>query len=299
MPRYTARQRRIVKDRGKINSLRLPVFNGGPRIEHLYASNHIVYFAEAKLRHVLTHLLGHEEKEIDDVFRLTAEFFAKLWVLRGDAHGTSIQVAFAQHDATQCDERSGGETVFFRAEQCGDDHVTSGLQLTVGLYADAAAQVVHQQDLLRLSEPKLPWTACVLDRTQGRSTRAAAVAADEHNIGMRLRHSGGNCTDANFGDELHGDAGLGVRVLQVVDQLRQIDLEFVGIDEIIRGHAEARGRHLLDGAAAQVAVGIGLEAILVFPALAGVRFSANAVHGDGERLVRFFTNRTKGHCAGR
>src|SRR6185312_525538 len=143
MPRYTARQRRIVKDRGKINSLRLPVFNGGPRIEHLYASNHIVYFAEAKLRHVLTHLLGHEEKEIDDVFRLTAEFFAKLWVLRGDAHGTSVQVAFAQHDAAHRDEWSRGESVFFGTEQSSDDHIAASLQFAIGLHTDAAAQVIH------------------------------------------------------------------------------------------------------------------------------------------------------------
>src|SRR6185437_16957148 len=125
MPRHTARQRRVVKDRRKINTLGLPVLDGGPGIEHFNTADHVVHLAEAKLGHILAHLLGDEEKEIDDVFRLTAEFFAKLWVLRGDAHGTSVQVAFAQHDAAHRDEWSRGESVFFGTEQSSDDHIAA------------------------------------------------------------------------------------------------------------------------------------------------------------------------------
>ena len=58
------------------------------------------------------------------------------------------------------------------------------------------------------------------------------------------------------------------------------------------------GSHLLDRAAAQIAVGIGLEARFVFAAFAGVRLAADAVHGDGQRLVRFLADGAERHGAG-
>src|SRR5579864_1921285 len=85
-------------------------------------------------------------------------------------------------------------------------------------------------------------------------------------------------------------AGLGA--------LGHLDLEFIGVDEVIRGDAETCGGNLLDRAAARIAVGIGLEALFVFSALAGIGFAANAVHRNGESLVRFFTNRSERHRAG-
>ena len=68
-------------------------------------------------------------------------------------------------------------------------------------------------------------------------------------------------------------AGLGA--------LGNLDLQIVGIDEVIRGDAEASRSHLLDRAAAQIAVGIGLETasssppspVLDFPSM---RFMAMA-----------------------
>ncbi len=73
----------------------------------------------------------------------------------------------------------------------------------------------------------------------------------------------------------------------------------VRVDQVVRGHAEASARHLLHRAAAQIAVRIALEARLVFAALAGVRHAANAVHRNGQRLVRFLADRTEAHRAGR
>ncbi len=52
--------------------------------------------------------------------------------------------------------------------------------------------------------------------------------------------------------------------------LRHFDLELVGVDEVICCDAEAAAGYLLDGAAAQVAVGFALEAGFIFAALAGV-----------------------------
>src|SRR4026209_1930956 len=48
-----------------------------------------------------------------------------------------------------------------------------GLHLAVGLHANAAAQAVQHQGLLRLGETDFPRAAGVLDRRPGRSTRAA------------------------------------------------------------------------------------------------------------------------------
>ena len=70
------------------------------------------------------------------------------------------------------------------------------------------------------------------------------------------------------------------------------------VDEIFGGHAEARRGDLLDGAAAKVAVGVALEAVGVFAAFAGVALAADAVHGDGQVLVRFLADRAEAHRAG-
>jgi hypothetical protein len=63
--------------------------------------------------------------------------------------------------------------------------------------------------------------------------------------------------------------------------LGDLDLELVGVHEVMHGHAEAPGGDLLDRRAALV-----VEARRVLPALAGVRLAAEAVHPGGQRLVR-------------
>lgn len=94
---------------------------------------------------------------------LTFELLTQRGVLRGDADRASIEVALAHHDAAQGDQGRGGEAKFFRAEQSGDGHVAAGLQLAIGLHADAAAQVVEQKDLLSFGKAELPGNAGVLD----------------------------------------------------------------------------------------------------------------------------------------
>ena len=90
--------------------------------------------------------------------------------------------------------------------------------------------------------------------------------------------------------QLAAFAGLGA--------LRHLDLQFVGVDQVVGGDAEAAAGHLLDGAAAQIAVGVALEARFVFAAFAGVGHAADAVHGDGERFVRFLADGAEAHGAG-
>ena len=82
-------------------------------------------------------------------------------------------------------------------------------------------------------------------------------------------------------------AGLGA--------LRHLDLDVVGVGEVLRRHAEAAGRDLLDRAAALRVV----EAVGVLAALTGVGLRAQPVHGDREGLVRLLADRAVGHRAGR
>ena len=80
-------------------------------------------------------------------------------VLRRDADRAGVEVTDAHHDAARHDERCGGEAELLGPEQGGDDDVAAGLQLTVGLQHDAAAQAVGGQGLVRLGEARAP-TGC-------------------------------------------------------------------------------------------------------------------------------------------
>ena len=211
-------------------------------VEHVDAADHLVDRAEAELGHDLAQLLGDEDHEVDDVLGLALELLAQPRVLRGDADRAGVQVADAHHDAARRDERRRGEAELLGAEQRRDGDVAAGLQLAVGLDADAAAQVVGDQDLLRLGEAELPRDAGVLDRGERRGAGAALVAADEHDVGLRLGHAGGDRADADLGDQLHADARPVVRVLQVVDELRQV---LDRVDVVVRrrrDEADARRR---------------------------------------------------------
>ena len=80
--------------------------------------------------------------------------------------------------------------------------------------------------------------------------------------------------------------------------LGDLDLQVVGVDQVLARHAEAARGHLLDRAAPQVPVGVGREAVGVLAALAGVGAAAEPVHGDGQRLVRLGRDGAVGHGAG-
>ena len=90
--------------------------------------------------------------------------------------------------------------------------------------------------------------------------------------------------------QLAAFAGLGA--------LGHLDLQLLGVDQVFAGDAEAARGDLLDGAVLRVAVGQRHVARRVFAALAGVALAADAVHGDGQRLVRFLADRAVGHRAG-
>ena len=72
---------------------------------------------------------------------------------------------------------------------------------------------------------------------------------NQSHAGNRMAHAGDEVVHFVAG-QLAAFAGLGA--------LRNLDLQIVRVHQIVGGDAEARRSHLLDGAAAQVAVGVGL-----------------------------------------
>jgi hypothetical protein len=48
------------------------------------------------------------------------------------------------------------------------------------------------------------------------------VAGDRHVVGLGLRHTGRNRSNADFRHQLHADRRARIGILQVMDQLRQI-----------------------------------------------------------------------------
>ena len=178
------RQRGVVEDCGEVESSCFPVFHGVAGFKHVGTTHHFVYFAEAELRHNGAHLFGNKEEEIDDVFRLTGELGAQGRVLRGDSHGTGVEVALAHHDAAEGHQRHGGKAEFFRTQQRGNGDIAAGLQFAVRLNPDAAAQVIHYQNLLGFGEAQFPGRARVFQRGQRGCPGAAVMSTDENHVGM-------------------------------------------------------------------------------------------------------------------
>ena len=113
---------------------------------------------------------------------------------------------------------------------------------------------------------------------------------DQADARGRVAHLGDHRVDLVAG-QLAAFAGLGA--------LRHLDLHHVGIDQILRGHAEPARGDLLDRRAHGIPVRKPLEPVRLLAAFPGVRLAADAVHGDGERRVRLAADRAERHGAGR
>src|SRR5689334_15736449 len=101
-----------------------------------------------------------------------------------------------------------------------------------------------------------------------------------------------NEADAGRGAAYLGDPWIHFRARKLaalagLGALGHLNLQFARIHQVVAGDTEAARRYLLDRAVARIAVGIEEVARRVLAALAGVAFRAEAVHGDGERLVGF------------
>ena len=216
--------------------------NGRLGAQGVDAADHVVDRAEAEFRHGEPEFFGDHEQVVDDVLGRTGELAPQIRILGGDAHRAGVQVALAHHDAAQGDQRRGGEAELLGAEQRGDGDVASGFELAVGLQHYAGAQVVHHQGLMGFGDAEFPWHPGVLDGRERRRAGTAGVAGDDEVIGARLDHAGGDRADADGGAKFDADARLGIAVLQVVDQLRDV---LDGVDVVVRWRADQahpRGR---------------------------------------------------------
>ena len=80
-------KRRRMKDRREVDAFRFPMCVVDVRLDFFDAADHLIDRAEAEFRHMLAHLLGDEEEEVDDVLGRAGEALAEDGVLGGDADG--------------------------------------------------------------------------------------------------------------------------------------------------------------------------------------------------------------------
>ncbi|MCY1231244.1 hypothetical protein D9M72_436860 [compost metagenome] len=106
---------------------------------------------------------------------------------------------------------------------------------------------------------------------------------------------------AQAGDQAVDLAAGQLAALAGLGALGHLDLQHVGIDKILGGHAEAARRDLLDARTFRVRRAIGQRQVAVafLAAFAGVRLAADPVHGDCERRMRLAADRAEGHSTGR
>mmetsp|Transcript_33328 Transcript_33328/g.51723 ORF Transcript_33328/g.51723 Transcript_33328/m.51723 type:complete len:678 (-) Transcript_33328:277-2310(-) len=342
-PRQLERRR---QDRGKIEVLRLGVPQALVVHQQVRAAHQLVHRLDAEGRHGLPDLLGHHPQEVDHVLGHTLELLAQLRVLGGDADRAHVEVALAHHDAAERDEGGGREACLLGAQQEGHHDVTPRLDLPVCLDHHARAQVVHHERLVRLGQTQLPGQAGTLDAAPLSGARATIMSGDQDVIRLGLGHAGRNHPDTDFGDKLDADPRLGVRALEVVDELREVldgvdvvvgrrrdeaharrrvaaprdrlvhlvsgelatlarlgalghlDLELVGVGEVVDGHAKAPRGHLLDAAAHRVAIGHLLEALWRLATLARVALGSQAVHRHRKRRMRLHADGAVAHGPG-
>ena len=188
-------------------------------LDEVGTSHDIVQTLEAEFCQVFAYLLGEEGEVVDEIFISSHEMFAQLGVLRGHTHRTSIQVTLTHHDATQYDEGCRTESKLLGTQQGHEYDVTTGLDLTIYLQTDIAAQSVADECLLRLSKSYLRRDTCEAHRTGRRSTRTTFSTRDDDEVGLGLGHTCGNRSHTALGHQFHRDGCRGVHVLQVEDQL--------------------------------------------------------------------------------
>ena len=160
-----------------------------------------------------------------------SEALAQVLLLRSDPDRAIVGVADPSHDATLSDHGDRPEPILFRAEQSSDHDVPAGFQTSISTQQNPIAQTVFHQGAMHLGEAKFPWTAGVLDRTQGRCARAPVVAGDLNHIRVGLRHARSDGANADLGHQLHAHRSSRMHLVQIMNQLRQV---LNGIDVVVR-----------------------------------------------------------------
>lgn len=117
-------------------------------------------------------------------------------------------------------------------------------------------------------------------------------------VGWRGDQSDAGGTVANAGNVLI-DFGAGkLTPFAGFGTLRDLDLEFIGIGEIVDRHTKSPGGDLLDGGTFGIAVGEWLEADGIFATFTRIAFPFEAVHGHGDGFMGLGADRAEAHCTG-
>eukprot|EP00967_Tisochrysis_lutea_P075911 scaffold102444_cov32-Tisochrysis_lutea.AAC.4 len=119
---------------------------------------------------------------------------------------------------------------------------------------------------------------------------------DRIDVVMRWRRNEADtrCGAPRLGYELGHLVPGQLAALAGLSALRHLDLDFVGVCQVFGGDTETAGGDLLDRRAPVV-----LEPKGVLTTLTGIRFAAERVHRNGERLMCLARDRAEGHrtCA--
>src|SRR5574344_1527813 len=199
-----------------------PIAHGTVLLEQVSASNNVVQALEAHLRKLFAHFARNKSEVVHHVGVLADESFAKLFVLCGNACRTSVEVAFAHHDATQCDKGTCCNAELFGTEAGHFYHVVDGFQRPVGLYFNSSAQVVHYQCLLSFGKAKLNRHTGIFDRAGWAGTRSTFGTRYYNEVGMCFGYACSNSSYTIFGDKFNTYFCLRIGAFEVEYELCQI-----------------------------------------------------------------------------
>ncbi len=166
---------------------------------------------------------------------LPGEFLPEFRVLCRNANRACIQMTFAHHDAAEGDQRCGCKSVLFCSQQRCDSNIPACLQLSVCLQVDARTQIVHDQCLLCFCQTQFPRNTRMFNAGQRRCPGSPVVTGDHEVIRFGLCNARCDGTHADFGSQFDADACFRIRVLQVMNQLRDI---FDGVDIVMWWRAD-------------------------------------------------------------
>ena len=121
------------------------------------------------------------------------------------------------------------------------------------------------------------------------STTSAIASASLTKDGI-ITHRSGNTLADLVARELSSLSRLG--------SLSHLDLELVGVGEVVGGDSESTGRDLLDGGSHRISVRQDVGSLSVLSSLSGVGLSSQSVHRDRDRRVSLHRNGSVRHGSG-
>ncbi len=161
-------------------------------LDEVCATDNLLEALHSDFCKILTHLFCQEREEIDHIVGSAHETLAKCLVLCSHTDRAGVGVALAHHHTSQHDERQCAETELVSTQQCHDDHILGGFQLSIGLQPHLVTESIHHQCLLRLCQANLRTDARKAHRRGRTGTRATFGTADDDEVGLSLCHTCGN-----------------------------------------------------------------------------------------------------------